>query len=752
MENLAKQSVYYILISLAAAFVWFLIGLNAWQTYHTNIAFQSFIAFSAIACVAVALLAYKDRPIPLLALIQSALFFASALHGGFAVDDLLKYNPLDPAPLVYTRSTLNLFNDLMELFLLSLLFLLSIMLSTRCKNQSRNRLYAFAFGSAISLMLVYTALSGRIIQVIPESIMPSLGMVLSAGVIILLGATCYFAYQSASDSFPLQPIAFIVFCILLASSSVPLLIPIFLPSYIWTFAVTLQSTAFFVLYMSICIPYLQIAGMKSKEAAIFSSGISILFLAPLLVTLAMERVAPGFKYVDPGAYLIIHLGAASVSAVMALMTYGHAKTMDKRNLYPLILLFTSWTVVDLVQVVMAQLPLPYIGESLVPYVTGSLVSLLAFYLVIRWTSKPPPTNLPAPKVWPILGILIQFGLVAISLLIESTLTVTIPGLLDSPVGRGALLIINLFAMFEFTYLIVYLSRRSGGGLTVEVLLTGFLSLWIVSGILKANFTDWTAGWYSAELLLLVALLFGPGVLGLLYIQELRRAESAHQRSAVYSDLLVHDISNYHQAILISLGLLDVDGLQQGVREQAIKDAQSELKRADELIRNVRQIGMSETVSLQNLERIDLVQSIQNSYENAVPLIHQQSIEFAINRNVGECYVLANALIEGIFTNLLRNAIKYSPNKKRIDIEIGFFETQNASFWTTRVIDFGQGIEPSSRVNLFNRFMTGAKGTGLGLSVAKTLTEVFGGSISVEDRVEGDYSKGSVFIVSLPAAL
>jgi signal transduction histidine kinase len=752
MESLAKQSAYYVLISLAAAFVWFLIGLNAWQTYHTNIAFQSFIAFSAVACVAVAVLAYKDRPVPFLALIQSALFFASALHGGFAVDDLLKYNPLDPEPIIYTRSPLNLFNDLMELFLLSLLFLMSIMLSGRYKNQSRNRLYAFSFGAAISLMLVYTVLSGRIIQVIPESVMPSLGVFLSAGVIILLGITCYFAYQSASHSPPLQPIAFIVFCILLASSSVPLLIPIFLPSYIWTFAVTLQSTAFFVLYMSICIPYLQDAGMQSKDAAVFSSGISILFLAPLLVTLAIERMAPGFVHVDPGAYLIIHLGAASVSAVMALMTYGHAKTKNKKNLYPLILLFTSWTVVDLVQVVMAQLPLPYIGESLVPYITGSLVSLMAFYLVIRWTSKAPPANLPAPKVWPILGILIQVGLVAISELIESALTITIPGLLDSPVGRGALLIINLFAMFEFTYLIVYISKRSGGGLTVEVLLTGFLSLWIASSILKANFTDWTAGWYSAELLLLVALLFGPGVLGMLYIQELRRAESAHQRSAVYSDLLVHDISNYHQAILISLGLLDVEGLQQGVREQAIKDAQSELKRADELIRNVRQIGMSETVNLRNLERIDLVQSIRNSYENAVPFIHQQSIEFTINHNVGECYVLANALIEGIFTNLLRNAINYSPDKKRIDIEISFSETQDASLWITRVIDFGQGIEASSKANLFNRFMSGAKGTGLGLSVAKTLTEVFNGSISVEDRVAGDYSKGCIFIVSLPAAL
>ena len=48
-------------------------------------------------------------------------------------------------------------------------------------------------------------------------------------------------------------------------------------------------------------------------------------------------------------------------------------------------------------------------------------------------------------------------------------------------------------------------------------------------------------------------------------------------------------------------------------------------------------------------------------------------------------------------------------------------------------------------------MSGAKGTGLGLSVAKTLTEVFGGSIAVEDRVPGDYSKGSVFIITLPVA-
>jgi signal transduction histidine kinase len=468
------------------------------------------------------------------------------------------------------------------------------------------------------------------------------------------------------------------------------------------------------------------------------------------VTLFVEGLIPGFYNPDLGAYTVIHLGAASLSAVMALLTYGHAKTKGLRNLYPLILLFASWTVIDIVQVVMSQLPLPYAGESLVPYITGSLVSLFALYLAIRWTIDKPPSNPPRAEYWPLLGVVIQTGLVTISELIQSGITGVVPVLLNSPLGRSVLLIINLFAMFEFAYLIVYLSRKSGGRFTIEVLLTGFLALWILPNILKANFLDWTAGWYSAELLLLIALLFGPGVLGFLYLGEMRRAESAHQRARVYSDLLVHDVSNYHQAILISLGLLEVEGVQSGLREQVLRDAQIELQRADELIRNVRQIGMSEEIDFQNLESLDLVQCIRNSYENAIPPLHRHNIEFSTNRNLGQCFVQAHKLVEGIFTNLFRNSIQYSLDTKRIEVELEFDGNQDSPVWITRVIDYGQGIDPDKKDSLFNRFMTGAKGTGLGLSVAKTLTEVFGGTITVEDRVLGDYTKGSVFTVTLPA--
>jgi signal transduction histidine kinase len=49
-------------------------------------------------------------------------------------------------------------------------------------------------------------------------------------------------------------------------------------------------------------------------------------------------------------------------------------------------------------------------------------------------------------------------------------------------------------------------------------------------------------------------------------------------------------------------------------------------------------------------------------------------------------------------------------------------------------------------------MEGAEGTGLGLSVVYALTETYSGTITVDDRVEGDYTKGTVFTVTIPAII
>ena len=109
------------------------------------------------------------------------------------------------------------------------------------------------------------------------------------------------------------------------------------------------------------------------------------------------------------------------------------------------------------------------------------------------------------------------------------------------------------------------------------------------------------------------------------------------------------------------------------------------------------------LELRSIGTIDLVQCIRNSYENAIPTLHRHNIEFSINRNLGECYIKAHQLVEGIFTNLFRNSIQYSPDQKRIEVELELEENQDTSIWIIRVIDYGQGITPGEKFNLFNRF-------------------------------------------------
>jgi signal transduction histidine kinase len=123
----------------------------------------------------------------------------------------------------------------------------------------------------------------------------------------------------------------------------------------------------------------------------------------------------------------------------------------------------------------------------------------------------------------------------------------------------------------------------------------------------------------------------------------------------------------------------------------------------------------------------------------------------------KCFILANELVYDVFTNLITNAIKHSPADRRLDIRIDLnnVKLDGKDFYRISIEDNGPGIPDKVKERLFKRFeqiKTKATGRGLGLYLVKTLLEDMGGSISVEDRVKGDYHKGARFIVLLPAML
>jgi signal transduction histidine kinase len=422
------------------------------------------------------------------------------------------------------------------------------------------------------------------------------------------------------------------------------------------------------------------------------------------------------------------------------------------NRYPIIWLYVAWSVAQVTLVINAVFYHTPFSETTIPYVIASLLSLIVLPLAVKWTRSPQRVEVMHVRER---FILLAIGAIIVTnisgMVIQHYLESEIPGLSGSPIGASLLLSMNVLVMFALTYLAWTLLAESRGRVSAEVMSVGFLILLVVPTILKGNYADWTSGWWAAEVFLLVTFLFGPAFLGSLYVRELARAESSQNRATLFADLLVHDISNYHQAILVCLNLLEMDDLPAGLKEQTLLDANSELMRADSLIRNVRRLGMVDRLAESSFVSVDLVQSIRESYQIVARTPTARGLRFSVDKEQGQCFVEANPLLTDVFLNLFYNSVQYAKDELVIDVRISPVTREGRSWWEIRVADHSRGIDAERKARLFERYMDRAHGTGLGLSVVYALVQAFRGSVSVEDRVPDDYSKGTVFIITLPLA-
>jgi signal transduction histidine kinase/tetratricopeptide (TPR) repeat protein len=186
------------------------------------------------------------------------------------------------------------------------------------------------------------------------------------------------------------------------------------------------------------------------------------------------------------------------------------------------------------------------------------------------------------------------------------------------------------------------------------------------------------------------------------------------------------------------------------RRQAYFQAQARAtSRLSRLVERLLDFGRMEAGALRyRPELLDLgklVRSVVDEFEHVVADTGHR-IEMTIDPEVPPVRADGEALAQAVW-NLLDNAIKYSPGRPAVWIEVTEEDGQAA----VRVRDEGPGIHPEERKDLFREFTRGAaaragnvKGTGIGLAMVHHIVRAHRGRI----RVDSAPGRGSTFTILL----
>lgn len=188
-------------------------------------------------------------------------------------------------------------------------------------------------------------------------------------------------------------------------------------------------------------------------------------------------------------------------------------------------------------------------------------------------------------------------------------------------------------------------------------------------------------------------------------------------------------------------------------EQSWKDfVQTIDKEADRLNRLIEELLVMSCLEAGALEARRECQSvaeiIDSIRDRLAGLASKHRLQISVRPHLPRV-VVDEGRIGEVITNLVENAVKYSPEDTQITVDV----RQDKGQIITSVIDEGTGIPPESHEKIFERFYQlesasagHRSGTGLGLSICRAIVEAHGGTI----WVESEPGKGARFSFSLPA--
>ena len=230
-----------------------------------------------------------------------------------------------------------------------------------------------------------------------------------------------------------------------------------------------------------------------------------------------------------------------------------------------------------------------------------------------------------------------------------------------------------------------------------------------------------------------------------------RETEERERANLYLEVMTHDLNNINQSALFTMELLaTMVDLPENL-ESVLTQTSWNVRRAAWMIANMRAI-ITIKHSPPTKSKTDLYPHIERAATETDRDFPWKTLSVNSNIKDDEFEIAGHARLWSAFFNIFHNSMRFSGDDE-VTVNVSAKKVDSGRMVRIEFEDFGPGIPDNMKQYIFKR--TGSPelqpvGRGLGLTVVDHYVTDLGGTVWVENRVEGDHSQGTRIVMLLPA--
>jgi signal transduction histidine kinase/ActR/RegA family two-component response regulator len=229
------------------------------------------------------------------------------------------------------------------------------------------------------------------------------------------------------------------------------------------------------------------------------------------------------------------------------------------------------------------------------------------------------------------------------------------------------------------------------------------------------------------------------------------AEAANRAKDEFLAMLSHELRTPLNAMLGWVRMLRAGRLDSAGAAHGLEVIERNIRHQTQIIADLLDVSRIITGKLSiDLQPVDLAPAIESAVDTLRPAAQARGVALTAELDPAAGSVAGDAArLEQVVTNLLTNALKFTPPGGRVTVRLA----RTGDWARLTVRDTGAGIRPDFLPHLFERFRQADSsstrvhgGLGLGLAIVRHLVEIHGGRVRADSEGEG---RGATFTVELP---